>query len=237
MSIKAGSESKIFHFLKMNIDQLRHKHRSSIIHHAIRLYGINSDQAQERQWIDYLLGGGELQTLLAALKEKSSLSCNPHHEVVDPVQEGDGVITICDSNLKFRAGEARQVKVEVKNFSNTIWQTNDQTPIYLSYHWYFENGETLLLEGSRTPLSEPVRSGESRQLSLHVQSPGDFGSYLLEVTMVKEGQFWFEHQGLRVSKTPMKVSRKPLSPYATRVYEDLLLAMALRTHEVEQCAL
>jgi hypothetical protein len=129
----------------------------------------------------------------------------------DASEQAPGRITVVDNEPAFTAGERRTLAVEVENRSDAVWQTSADQPIFLSYHWYFENGELCHYDGERTALAEPVATGESRRLRANVQPPGQPGNYLLEMTMVMEGRYWFEERGLHVHRLPVGVVRSSAS--------------------------
>lgn len=149
----------------------------------------------------------------------------------EPSEPAAGRITVVDGELAFVVGERRALAVEVENRSGAVWQTSADQPIFLSYHWYFENGEVCLYDGERTALAEPVAPGESRRLKANVQPPGQPGNYLLELTMVMEGRYWFEERGLHVHRLPVGVEPPSLSPHASRIYAVLMSAIAKRQTE------
>jgi hypothetical protein len=217
----------------MNFDQLQHKHRSIIVHRANRLYGIKSASVLQQKAIDEFLIDGDLQALLAALKSQDFLPANsqPVPEIV-PVQEGTGTITVYDSDLTFCVGEERQIKVEIKNLSGTTWQTNEHTPVFLSYHWYTENGDICDYDGRRTPLPTAILSGETQHLNVNIQPFNGIGIYLLEVTMVMECKFWFEQCGLNTRRETVKIAPPKLLPYVDRIYKDLMAAIKRRKQEI-----
>lgn len=219
----------------MSYEKLRDKHRSTIVHHLTRLYGINSILAPQQQAIDQFLTGGKLQVLLAVLKKSGYLNANLYRQPVSAattVQEGTGSIRVCVSNQSFCFREMREVRVEVTNQSTTTWKTDKQSPTFLSYHWYTENGELCEFNGLRTPLSEAIQPGETKQLVVKVQSFSGIGNYLLEVTMVMEGRFWFEQCGLNTTREPVKITQPKLPQRVNRIYQDLIAAIENRKQEL-----
>lgn len=132
-----------------------------------------------------------------------------------------GAISSNDSNLVIRAGEIYQIKVTVENKSNAIWQTSEETPIFLSYHWYLENGSIFEWDGKRTLLATAIGPGETLELELSLKTPDNLGNFLLELTMIMEGKFWFEERGFKVHRVAAKIEFPKLFPHAYRIYKDM----------------
>ncbi len=137
-----------------------------------------------------------------------------------------GGIKIMDDDLHFRIGEKRTLEVRLENCSNVVWMTNVEMSLYICYHWLFENGDMCHYDGYRTSFSEPVAPGESRILQANVLPPKEPGDYVLEVTLLLEGQYWFEARGFKTCRKPVSVVFPELSPHAVRIYEDLKHAIA-----------
>lgn len=220
----------------MNINQLRLKHRNNIIQHATRIFGVDVNAAMQHQAVQRFLSGGDLQDLFAAFRDQANRAIDPQHaRVAMPVQEGTGSISVCVSNQTFCSREMREVRVEVKNLSSTTWKTDEQSPTFLSYHWYTEDGELCEFNGLRTPLSQAIHPGETKLLTVNVQSFNGIGNYLLEVTMVMEGKFWFEQCGLNTLLEPIKITPitpPKLSPYTNRIFKNLMAAIEKNKQEV-----
>lgn len=207
----------------MKIDQLRDKHRSSIVCHTVRLYGLEPISVQQQRAFVQFMRCGNIQTLLSALKRKGNeFAAHQHATVPLPVTEVAGSIVVCDSNLTFYAGKSQKIEVVVNNLSKNTWKTEIATPIYISYHWYEENGNLCEYEGCRTALPEPIHPGESRQLSVNVQPLNGVGTYQLEITMVMEEEFWFEQYEFNTYRMNAEIlPTKPLSSRTLQVYKML----------------
>ena len=65
-------------------------------------------------------------------------------------------------------------------------------PVHISYHWVDIAGKTVVFDGIRTPLMPPLPPGGMQDVSLRVITPHDEGTYILQITLVQELQFWFE---------------------------------------------
>jgi len=151
--------------------------------------------------------------------------------VSDSDEPAAGRIDFIGSDVILVANENQNIAVKVENQSNMIWETSANCPVFMSYHWYYLNGKEYKYENPRTVLSKPVAPGESQILTVNVQSPDAPGDYLLEITMVMEGYFWFENRGLRVSCVPVNVHLSKLTPHAKRIHDDLLSVLLKRKME------
>lgn len=213
----------------MTIENLRRKHKTILVDHAFRMYGITPNHDQSKQgWVDYLLSGGNFQAMLADLKDGRTLPSD--NNLTARLPETLGSIALTGSPPEFHAGENYRIPVIVENKTNTIWQTSEANPIYLSYHWYFEKGDSCLFDGQRTALAAPVSHGEAHKLEMNVKTPGTFGNYVLELTMVMEGQFWFEECGFCTQRLAVQLNKNKLAPHAFRIYRDLVSAINKRAH-------
>lgn len=56
----------------MEIEQLRLKHKTRLVEHACRCFGINAPTDAKQKWIDQLLAGGDLQQMLDDLRGKKA---------------------------------------------------------------------------------------------------------------------------------------------------------------------
>ncbi len=93
-------------------------------------------------------------------------------------------------------GERFTAYAVLNNKTNHDWRTSSGEDIFLSYHWHNGNGKVIVFDGERTSLREPVARGEIKLLPLTVKAPSISGSFLLEVTLIKEGKYWFDDIGL-----------------------------------------
>lgn len=93
-------------------------------------------------------------------------------------------------------GERATVEVRFKNSSTMTWPSKPNSKgkyaVNFSYHWLSSTGEMVVFEGLRTALPNDVKAGESVQLQPAIQAPDKPGSYVLELTLVQEGNSWFQ---------------------------------------------
>jgi GT2 family glycosyltransferase len=189
----------------VNIQSLRLKHKAMIVDHILRLYGGAGDNSSLKQrGIDYLLSGGDLRVMIDAFRNHTSLP-DSIAQPISLITKANGAILFYASNLVILGGETRLVQITIENKSESVWQTSEETPIYLSYHWYHANGSVCVFDGLRTPLASPIPPGERRDMEITIKAPKSPGQYQIEFTMIYEGQYWFEDQGFISSHIPVEV--------------------------------
>jgi len=137
-----------------------------------------------------------------------------------------GAVTISDSDMVFQIGQKRSLRVEVCNHSDIVWEFTTGNPLSLSYHWRYENGEMCLFNGLRTKLIQPVAQGEASAMTVNVDPPTEPGRYMLQITLVLDGHYWFEERGLYTELLPVQVHLSKLSWRANEIYENLKSQLA-----------
>ena len=86
---------------------------------------------------------------------------------------------------------AFKIDVEIYNISLITWPAEGATRVALSYHWLDADGETVIWEGQRTPLSSNFGPGRLRRLDQTIEAPSQPGSYTLELDLIREKVKWF----------------------------------------------
>lgn len=109
------------------------------------------------------------------------------------------------------AGEKSTVEVRFKNSSTMTWPSKANSrgkfQVNFSYHWLSSKGEMVVFDGLRTGLPNDIKVGETVQLQPTIMAPDRPGSYLLEMTLVQEGNAWFpEADGDNKVTVPVNVS-------------------------------
>lgn len=83
--------------------------------------------------------------------------------------------------------------VTVKNTSDNPWKLalpGGNFGISLSYKWLSLDKLNLVLEGTRAPVSDIIRPGETANFPLRVYLPAP-GEYILRISMIQDGVAWF----------------------------------------------
>lgn len=134
------------------------------------------------------------QTLLEVRKE-------PKHvqkigEVTPAVLNPQGSISILTPIGSSRPGVQLTIPVVISNESDQKWSSEGTRPVLISYHWRTLDNTFHIQDGIRTPLPMgAVFPGTSANGTALVETPPAPGTYILEMTLVKEGEFWFEDRG------------------------------------------
>ena len=97
------------------------------------------------------------------------------------------------SPVRAEAGATIVVPIMLRNDSRHELSSYPPAPIVLSYHIADQDGNVVVFDGERTPLSAPIRPGEERGILMEVRVPARPGFYLLEPSLVQEGVRWFDH--------------------------------------------
>jgi hypothetical protein len=92
------------------------------------------------------------------------------------------------------AGTTFEVPVRLVNDSEVTWPVEGGARVELAYHWRRLNGEVVLWDGARTPLTSAVPPGATARSSMKVTAPAEPGRYVLELDPVFENVAWFSER-------------------------------------------
>jgi hypothetical protein len=107
--------------------------------------------------------------------------------------------------LDMSTNEVQYVSVKARNAGRVVWDSNDDPPIYLSYHWLAQDGERVVaFQGDRTAFTQPVGPEETASVEALVRAPRYPGTYQLEWDLVCEDRLWFSTEP---SALPSTLSR------------------------------
>jgi|GEM_PF-377290 len=116
--------------------------------------------------------------------------------VTTPTAQAAGGIKLISKLSHLLTGENYEIEVQIQNAGATPWYGYGKNPVLLSYHWLFEDGTTHEYDGTRTALpSRRLGALETTDATMKISSPQIPGNYLLVLTLVQEGIFWFEDRG------------------------------------------
>jgi len=95
-------------------------------------------------------------------------------------------------DLSLAVGQRSYATVRATNIGRVTWDSDGESPIYLSYHWLDATGDRVVAyDGARTKFDEPVVPGGSATVHALVRAPRAAGSYRLEWDLVQEDRLWF----------------------------------------------
>ena len=101
-------------------------------------------------------------------------------------------VSLLDKMGEVTVDEVFHLTVYIQNHSNEVLTSLLPFPVHVSYHWKIEKEGHVIFDGLRTPLNVPLSNNSDVKMNVSVIAPEKPGLYILEVTMVQEGQFWFE---------------------------------------------
>lgn len=210
---------------------LRRRNKERLVERAFAILvprEYNTSDLKE-QWIEGLIAGYCVETFIRDLKGGKFLAEQaPAHERI-PNKQIVGEIRVIDENLTLYAGLKRKLMVCVHNYSNQIFQTTPEEPLFVAYHWYRDNGEVYDFDGVRTQLDSPVAPAHRIEMPMTLVPPAEPGEYELMVSMVYEGRCWMEDVGLRAYRLKTLVhdyDGRGLSRHALSVLKQLRVAEA-----------
>ncbi|MGD0045851.1 MAG: glycosyltransferase [Bryobacteraceae bacterium] len=130
---------------------------------------------------------GSLESLLRSAGERFWMPPLPAQAAANIALRVPGTVH------RMAAGAETQISVEIENRSAEVLASLDPHPVHLSYHW-LEAGTNLchVFDGKRTPLTAQVRPRSRHSQEMRVLAPEEPGHYVLVLTLVQEGQLWFD---------------------------------------------
>jgi hypothetical protein len=169
--------------------------------------GRQPSEEEREKWVRYLLKGGRVESMLKMLRcTATEVVESAPKDVVkleSTTTEGiyQGIVIQSGPATFMRAGMPAKVKVVIENRSELGWASDEDMPIYASYHWHLCNGKCISFDGIRTNLPRLIAPDASAEMDVHVLPPGRAGEYILELTLVHEGVCWLEERGF----TPLQL--------------------------------
>ena len=122
--------------------------------------------------------------------------CSLAPEPTRLVSDAKGRLSLSSGITPCISGQEYLLDVELFNLSEQTWYSTRKNPINMSYHWLGAEGNVLVFEGARTPLSVlRVMPGDMISLTMKVAAPPVPGRYRLHLLPVQEGHCWFDELG------------------------------------------
>lgn len=91
-------------------------------------------------------------------------------------------------------GQNIMINAVIKNKMYYVMSSTEN--YFLSYHISKESGELHSYENPRTAI-EKIKPGTASEVTIQIQAPLEEGKYVLEIDIVKEGEYWFSDRGER----------------------------------------
>jgi hypothetical protein len=125
------------------------------------------------------------------------------------------------SQIALTTGRTATIDVAVTNTGRLTWDSQADSPFYLSYHWLEADADRVVVfEGARTEFPVPVGPGVTVSVPAFLRSPREPGRYRLAWDIVQEGRLWFSTEpGATANMSYATVSGQPVlteMPGATR---------------------
>ena len=111
-----------------------------------------------------------------------------------------------------RPSEVFNVPVTLTNTGWIDWNSQDASPVLLSYHWQDRSGRTLVRDGWRSALPAVLAQGQQIHATVRVQAPEDAGELMLAIDLVHEGVAWFSDHGVPPALVPIRIRRAATRP-------------------------
>jgi glycosyltransferase involved in cell wall biosynthesis len=97
--------------------------------------------------------------------------------------------------LSMTPSEHLRIPIILTNHSANAFSSATPYQVNISYHWKSaESGDYIVFDGLRTHLQHPLHPGETMEQLVDISAPDRSGLYNLEITLVKENEYWFEHK-------------------------------------------
>jgi hypothetical protein len=125
-----------------------------------------------------------------------------------PLPDGQyrATLALREKPSQLRVGQSAALRVRATNTSTLPWPANDPAnganQIHLGDRWRAMQGDEVVLDDGRSPLTFAVLPGQTADLELLITAPAKPGTYILEIDMVQEGVAWFDARG----GTPLRVT-------------------------------
>jgi 2-polyprenyl-3-methyl-5-hydroxy-6-metoxy-1,4-benzoquinol methylase/predicted O-methyltransferase YrrM len=96
------------------------------------------------------------------------------------------------STITATASSSFKIPVIIYNKGMQRYASISPNPVHLSYHIQSKDESVVIFDGVRTVFSSPLLSGQSKDILMDIKAPEREGEYVIQLTMVQEGCFWFE---------------------------------------------
>lgn len=105
--------------------------------------------------------------------------------------------------------EAAYLDIDILNRGHELLTSRRKYPIFVSYHITDKDGTMLIYDGERTPITDFVRKGSKRAITMKINLPDilkEGNVYHVDITLVAEGCFWLDRDGKNRKKISMTIS-------------------------------
>jgi len=136
-----------------------------------------------------------LEQVLPEQKLPSEFPVRPGEASV--VRAAQGRVTVdLGAGFNLKSDGLCDLIVAVENNSK-YWWGGDIAPVKLCYHWFGQEGGSVISDEIRTELPiEGIGPGEKAKLKMGIKMPDCSGTYKLQLTLLQEYFKWFQTIGL-----------------------------------------
>ena len=130
---------------------------------------------------------------------------------VEGSQDWYGATYDVPRRLTLRPDSFNDIAIGLSNDGRLTWQSERMPPFALSYHFLQADTEdVVIIDGLRTPFTQPVGPGDEVQVKARVRAPGYPGTYVLLWDVVQEHRTWLSLEGVYPGRTTVAVEGTPV---------------------------
>jgi hypothetical protein len=182
----------------------------AIHHHVLWLFSRESREDRVRYYEQLRPGGALGHYYLyedhappeAPLPEPRNLAVDcevPRMEKLSAAIVSEITIAVSGVPREVQVSSLFWLDAQVANPTNETLHRAPPHPVALAYHWIEETTRRIaVFDGHRSGIFPALRANAMGRYPMMVIAPGRPGEYILQITMVQEGVFWFEdkHRGI-----------------------------------------
>ena len=118
-------------------------------------------------------------------------------------------IAVADPPASLVSSEFAVLGVVVTNNSPVAWRHDIPAGrhICVANHWLRPDGDVAIFDDGRALLPRTIGPGDTFEVPLRVQAPGEPGDYVLEIDLVQEFVCWWAEKGSRTARSAVTVSQ------------------------------
>lgn len=118
----------------------------------------------------------------------------------------DHTISVSDfPSQPWPTSQSIPLTLTLSNTSNFTWDSTQDPPTFVTYHWLHADGRLAIKEGERSRFPAPVLPGETSHLTATIVTPDHPGDYILQLTLVQENVAWFDEKGAQPLALPITI--------------------------------
>lgn len=168
------------------------------LHIADKAYAVMHDHVVKQRFPN-LVGAFDMsiKKRLDELADSAKQLALRHSNTKTPaILKPTGKVELIGATHQLVVGGTSEIKVQVTNAGDETWCAYGDHPVRLSYHWKTLDGGIHVYDGLRTDLiNSEIEPGLTFEQHMNIMAPVEKGVYRLMITIVQEGECWFEERG------------------------------------------